>query len=234
MAVVVGDHGQVAVAFAVGHLIHADLVEAVQTGVVDVGGDHPDHDRGDGLPGAAQQPGDGGLVGALGQVGHDILEVAGEPRARPGPRHRFGPHSLAAPTGQPADLGLQVQSGGAQVQVPPAARRPVVDRGGRPAARAGQPLRRRARRSDTTIPVVVKVTPTTLAPGMASILLNAVVARTRRSKGFGWLGSSEPYEGRRVRVLQLPPRQPRTLTDQANDTRELTTRPTQARGVPES
>jgi len=62
---VVGDHGQVAVALAVGDLVDADLVEAVQAGVVDVGGDHPDHDRGDRLPGAAQQPGDGGLVGAL-------------------------------------------------------------------------------------------------------------------------------------------------------------------------
>jgi hypothetical protein len=96
----------------------------------------------------------------------------------------------------------------------------------------GQVSRRARRRRDTTIPVGVKVTPTTPAPGMASILMNAVVARTRRSKGFGWLGSSETYEGRRVRVLQLPPRQPRTLTDQANDTRELTTRPTEARGVP--
>jgi len=34
-----------------------------------VGGDHPHRDGRDRLEGAAQQPGDGGLVGALGQVG---------------------------------------------------------------------------------------------------------------------------------------------------------------------
>jgi hypothetical protein len=105
--VVVGDHGQVAVTLAVGDLVDADAVQLVQAGVVEVGGDHPHRDGGHRLPGAAQQPGDGGLVGALGQVGNDVFDVAGEPGGGPGPRYRLGPHPLAAPTGQPPNLGLQ-------------------------------------------------------------------------------------------------------------------------------
>jgi hypothetical protein len=45
----------------------------------------------------------------------------------------------------------------------------------------GQRSRRARRRSSTTIPIGVNLTPATLAPGMASTLLNAVVARTRRA-----------------------------------------------------
>jgi hypothetical protein len=138
VAVVVGDHRQVAVALAVGDLIDPDPVQPVQAVIVDVRGNDPDHDRGHGLPGAAQQPGDGGLVGALGQPGDDVFEVAGEPGGWARPGHRLGPHPLTAPAGQPADLGLQEQPRGAQVQVPPAAGGPVIDRSGRPAARAVQ------------------------------------------------------------------------------------------------
>jgi hypothetical protein len=139
VAVVVGDHGQVAVALAVGNLVDADLVEPVQTGVVQVMSHHAGHDRRYRFPGAAQQPGDGGLVGALGQVGHHVLEVAGEPRARSGPRHRLGTDPAAGSAGQPADLRLQVQPRRAQVQVSPAAGGAVIDRAGGPAAPAAQP-----------------------------------------------------------------------------------------------
>jgi hypothetical protein len=104
------------VALAVGDLVDADPVQPVQAGVVEVAGDHADRDGGDGLPGAAQQPGDGGLVGALGQVGHYVLEVAGEPGAWSGPGHGLGADPPAGAAGQPADLGLQVQPRGAQVQ----------------------------------------------------------------------------------------------------------------------
>jgi hypothetical protein len=127
------------VALAVGDLVDADPVGLVQAGVVEVGGDDPDHDRGHRFPGAAQQPGDGGLVGALGQVGDHVLEVAGEPGGWSGPGDRLGPHPPAAPARQPADLGLQEQPRGAQVQVPPAAGGAVIDRPGGPAARAAQP-----------------------------------------------------------------------------------------------
>jgi hypothetical protein len=136
---VVGHHGQVSVALAVGDLVDADAVQALQAGVVEVGGDHPHRDSSHRFPGAAQQPGDGGLVGALGQVDHHVLEVAGEPGAGTGPGYRLGADPPAGTAGQPADLGLQVQPRGAQVQVPPAAGGPVIDRSGRPAARATQP-----------------------------------------------------------------------------------------------
>src|SRR5512133_3677262 len=39
-------------------------------------------------------------------------------------------------------------------------------------------------------------------------------------EGFGWLGSSETYEGRRVRVLPSSPTQPGLLTEQANQAGE--------------
>jgi hypothetical protein len=113
LAVVVGHHGQVAVALAGGDLVDADAVQALQAGVVEVGGDHPHRDGGHGFPGAAQQPGDGGRVGALGQVGHHLFDVAGEPGAGTGPRYRLGADSPAGVAGQPADLGLQVQPRGA-------------------------------------------------------------------------------------------------------------------------
>jgi hypothetical protein len=139
VAVVVGDHGQVAVTLTVGDLIDPDAVQALQAGIVQVLSHHAHRDGGHRLPGAAQQSGDGGLVGALGQVGHDIFEVAGEPGTRTGPGHGLGADPLAVPAGQPADLGLQVQPRGAEVQVPPAASSPVINRSGRPATRTAQP-----------------------------------------------------------------------------------------------
>ena len=209
-------------ALAVGDLVDADAVQALQAGVVQVLGDHPYRDGRHGFPGAAQQPGDGGLVGALGQVGHHSFEVAGEPGPGTGPRDRLGADPPAGVAGQPADLGLQVQPRGAQVQVPPAAGRPVIDRSGRPAAGAAQPATSAAQ--DHHDPGRVNCTPATSAPGMASIVLNAVVARTRRSRGFGWLGSSEPRRTTRARPPQQPhaaqiayrSSQPRRLSPPAN------------------
>jgi hypothetical protein len=103
---VVGHHGQGTVALAVADLVDADAVQALQVGIVEVLGDHPHRAGGHGFPGAAQQPGDGGLVGALGQVGHHVFEVAGESGAGPGPRYRLGADPPAGVAGQPADLGL--------------------------------------------------------------------------------------------------------------------------------
>jgi hypothetical protein len=45
VTVVVGHHGQVSVALAVGDLVDADAVQALQAGVVEVGGDHPHRAR---------------------------------------------------------------------------------------------------------------------------------------------------------------------------------------------
>jgi hypothetical protein len=112
---VVGDHGQVAVALAIGDVVDADAVQAVQAGIVQAISHHAHRDGGHGLPGAAQQSGDGGLVGALGQIGHDVFEVAGEPGTRTGPGHGLGTDPAAGPAGKAADLGLQQQPRGTQV-----------------------------------------------------------------------------------------------------------------------
>jgi hypothetical protein len=127
------------VALAVEDLVDADAVQALQASVVQVLGHDPGHDRGHGLPGAAQQPSNGGLVDALGQVEHHVFEAAGEPGCWTSPRHRLGADPSAGPAGQPADLRLQVEQGGAQIQVPPAAGGAVIDRPGGPAARPAQP-----------------------------------------------------------------------------------------------
>jgi hypothetical protein len=90
-------------------------------------------------PADPQQPANRGLVDPLGHVGDDVLEVAAVPGTRPRPRHHLGAHPLTAPTVEPADLGLQPQLRPGQIQVSPTTRRAVIDRPGRPPARAHQP-----------------------------------------------------------------------------------------------
>ena len=139
VTVVVGDHGQVAVALAVGHLVDPDAVDPVEPGVVEQVGDDVGDDAGDGLPRAAQQPGDRGFVHPLRQPPHHVLEVAGEPGVRSRPGHRLGADPPAPAAIQAADLGPQEQPRGAQIQPSPATCAPVIDGAGRPATRAGQP-----------------------------------------------------------------------------------------------
>ena len=197
-AVVVGDHGQVAVALAVGDLVHADPVEVPEPASVDVLGDHSHHDAGHGLPARAQQLGDGGLVGALGEPRHDVFEVAGDPRPRASPRHRLSADPTAAPAVQAADLGLQEQLRAAQIQVPPPTDRPVIDRTALPAARAHRPaaaapqpdhdtLRRERDRHDT-------------GPDDGQQLVECSGdAHVHAPRRLGWLRNPEPTK-RHVRV----------------------------------
>jgi hypothetical protein len=151
---------------------------------------HPGHDRGHRRPGAAQQPGDGGLVGALGQPGDDVLDVAGEPGTGAGPWHRLGPHPAAASAGQPADLGLQVQPGGAQVQVPPAAHRAVIDRPGGPAAGAVQAATSAAQADDD--PTWGEHHRGHVGAGDGEHLVACGSGAHASLRRVGWLGSSEP------------------------------------------
>src|ERR671919_133057 len=57
----------------------------------------------------------------------------------------------------------------------------------------GHVSRLKRRRSPTTMPAGVKLTSATVAPGMANILLNAVVARTRPPRSRFAVASSETY-----------------------------------------
>jgi hypothetical protein len=119
--VVVGDHGQEFTAFAVGDLIHADPVDAVQAPGVEVFGDQPAHQRVDCFPGGAQQRGHGGLAHLADQPAGQVLEIAGMPGARTRPRHPFGAHPLTGPAIDPADLRLDHHPPPAEIDVPPAA-----------------------------------------------------------------------------------------------------------------
>jgi hypothetical protein len=94
--VVVGDDGDVAVLRAVGDLVHPDAIQGLEAGVVHGLGHDPDNDGGHRLPRTAKQPGDRGLVGALGEPGDHVLEVLGVlgvPGAGTYPGHCFGASS---------------------------------------------------------------------------------------------------------------------------------------------
>jgi hypothetical protein len=80
------------------------LVEVVQAVVAELGGD--DRATIAATASQAQQPGDGGLVGALDQVGKRP-QVAGEPRPWAAHGKRLGPRPAADPAGQLPDLALQ-------------------------------------------------------------------------------------------------------------------------------
>ena len=125
--VMVGDHGQVLVALAVRHLINADAQQSRQPGAVDLLADDPRDDPIDGLPAAAQQRADRGLVGVLREPAHHVFEVAAVPGLGPGPRHRLGAHPSTPSAVQPAHLRLQPHLRCSPVQVAPPAHRPVID-----------------------------------------------------------------------------------------------------------
>src|SRR4029079_4205914 len=134
--VVVGDHGQEPVSLAVADLVDPDPQPTIQPTTVDLFGNNPGNDPGDGLPRGPQQPGDRGLVGVLGQPRDHVLEVTRVPCPRPRPGHHLGPDPTTAPAVQPSDPGLEEQLAGAQVQMPPPANRGGVGGGGPPATRA--------------------------------------------------------------------------------------------------
>ena len=141
---------------------------------------------------------------------------------------RTRPH---APAVQAADLGLQEQPSGAQIQVPPAARRPVIDRAGRPAARAGQPPgttahvdhdpRRGERHTDH------------VGTGDGEHLVECGSGAHASLQGrfrFAW--QLRNLRGRRVRVLQPGRRPHQRPTDQALPLGIRKRSPTESRGVP--
>jgi hypothetical protein len=114
--------------------------------------------------------------------------------------------------------------------VPPAAGDPVIDRPGGLATRAAQPATAAAHHHDD--PGRAELDPATSAPGMASILLHAVLARTRRSRGprSAWQlrnlkdGACASYSSSPAQLDSLP-LNPTMLA-------QPTIQPTETRGVP--
>ena len=228
--VVVGDHGQVAVALAVTHLVHPDPVDLIEAGVVELVGHHP-FQNGDRLPGAAQQSGERGLVHPLRQPGHDVFEVAGEPRPRPGPGHLLGDHPCAASTHQPADLAAQEHLARAQVQAPPAPPRAVVDRPGRPATRAAQPLRAAGQVDHD--PLRREGHGGDVGTGDREHLVECSCGAHMSAPVAGFVCFAALNLGsRHVRVTRPPPTGPKTPPHRPNQERSSSAGPTGSRGVP--
>lgn len=119
--VVIDDHGQVVVALQMRDLVDADPGQAFQR--VDAGaalGHHPGDDPPDRHPGDAQQLTDRRLRRLRRQPRRLVLEVAGEPRPVPRPRHRSHRHAMLRAV-HPRGVGLQEDLDRAQVQTAPTA-----------------------------------------------------------------------------------------------------------------
>ncbi len=118
-ASVVGDQRDVAVMTPPGDLVDPDLEQAVQPAGVDVGVHDPGADRPNRSPGHPEQPADRGPVHLGGAEGHQVLEVAREPRPRAGERHSLGHYAVhRAP--KTAQACGDDQRPPPQVEVPPA------------------------------------------------------------------------------------------------------------------
>ena len=118
-AVLVDHAGQVPVTLAVRDLIDTDPSDSTEkvTLTAVLGHDPPDQPR-DEPPRRPHQLTHHRSRGAGSQPGAGVLEIAGEPGTRPGPRHcRDGDTMLTA--GHPRSPGLQEHPGCAQVQRPP-------------------------------------------------------------------------------------------------------------------
>src|SRR5204863_3359257 len=130
--VVVGDHGEVLVAAAIGDLVHPDPIQALEPVGVDMVSHDAAHDVVDRFPAAAQQRGGGRLVGPLHQPGDHVFEVAGVAGAGPSPGDLFGADPPAPAAIEPADVAFDPHPAHACVQVPPPAPSGVVAGPGRP------------------------------------------------------------------------------------------------------
>jgi len=118
---VVGDHGQELASLAVGDLVDADVVQAVQPRIVDMGVHQAPDDTVHGMPGGAHQRRDRGLGHPLRQPAGHVLEVGAVPGGRPGPGHPFGAYAATSPTVKSSHVGVQDHLPGTEVHVPPPA-----------------------------------------------------------------------------------------------------------------
>lgn len=134
--VVIGDQRQILVLAAVGDLVHADVVQLVEPGVVELVSHDPRHDRAGGPPVDAAQPGDRGPVGVRDQPRDEVLEVPSVPRPVPRERHRLDRDPLTRAARQATQPAAHADLPDTEVQRPPRRRLrlPVVPGGGRPPA----------------------------------------------------------------------------------------------------
>jgi hypothetical protein len=115
---VVGDQGQVAVAFAPGDLVDADLEELIEAIKVELVGADALDDPPDGGPVDAQHPLDRRLVGARGKPGRQVLEVARQARAVTRERHALDADAVLR-ADQPAQPRADLQAPDAEVEMAP-------------------------------------------------------------------------------------------------------------------
>lgn len=164
---------------AVGDLVDADLVQVVEAVWVELVGHDAFDDGADGAPVDPTQPTDRGLVHARGRPCHEVLDVAGEPRAMAGEVDGLHDHPPAGSACQPPQRRADRDPPHAQVHRPPGRgmRLGVVPPPRRPAAvRADQPSAAQPNIKMTRS--VWNATAVTLTPAKDSSMLNAVVTRT--------------------------------------------------------
>jgi hypothetical protein len=123
---VVADLGQVALAAAVADLVAADRHQAREAVGVEVIADHPLDDRADGVPADAQQAADRRLGHLLGHEGHQVLEVAGVPSARPRPGQRLDAHPTIR-AAHATQLVLDEAALATQIEMAPAPPRAIMN-----------------------------------------------------------------------------------------------------------
>ena len=116
---VIDDHGDVLVMPAVGQLVDADVLQAVERICRAKPVDDTAGDVAHGAPSHAHRVDDRGLVGRLGEVGGVLLEVPGEPRVTLGPGDELDADAAPRAVDAPDRVAKQQPHPG-QVEVPPA------------------------------------------------------------------------------------------------------------------
>jgi len=230
VAVVIGDDGEVAVAFPPADLVDPDPVDVLEATTIDVLGYDPGDDASHGLPARAQQLGDGGLVGVLTQPGDHVFEVTGMASRGPSPGDGLGADPVAGLAVEAADLGFQEQLRRAEIEMPPPARGAVIDRPASPATRARRPAAPMTQTNDHALGSEGHRHDVGVGDGQQLVECSgdAHVLAPRR---LGWLRNPEPTK-RHVRVTLPGTADAGPLALQGDQTLKPAHGPTETRGVP--
>ena len=144
--VMIDDHCQVVVPFAVAELIDADSLQPVKARRVQLPRHHPLDDAADRLPRDGHQTTDRRAVHRLRQIRHQLLARRRESAAARRPRHLFDPHPAVTARHPPRRIPQPHRRRSPRHMPPQPLRSPVVARRAAAARPAAGPAPRRAYR----------------------------------------------------------------------------------------